>query len=133
MLAADDFFVTHFTTALEPDELLVETVWPAGGAVAFEELAIRHGDFALSMCACSVSVENGTVREAHVGVGSVVDRPTQLDLGLVGAAATRATAREAGAKAASLVDPPGNLHASAGYLKHLTGVVVERALARAFA
>ena len=132
-LAAEDFFVTHFTTALEPDELLVETVWPAGDAVAFEELAIRHGDFALSMCACSLRVESGTVRAARVGVGSVVDRPTLLDLGLEGAEAIPATAREAGAQAASLVDPPGNLHASAAYLKHLTGVVVERALARAFA
>jgi CO/xanthine dehydrogenase FAD-binding subunit len=131
-LAADDFFVTHFTTALEPDELLVETVWPAGGSVAFEEFALRHGDFALSMCACSVRVEDGVVRDARVGVGSVVDRPTLLELGLDGAAATSETAREAGAKAAGLVDPPGNLHASPAYLKHLTGVVLERALARAF-
>ena len=132
-LAADDFFVTHFTTALEPDELLVATVWPAGGSVTFEELAQRHGDFALSMCACSVRVEDGTVREARVGVGSVVDRPTLLELDLAGAPATAATAREAGARAAALVDPPGNLHASAAYLKHLTGVLVERALARALA
>jgi CO/xanthine dehydrogenase FAD-binding subunit len=133
-VAADDFFVSHFTTALEPDELLVETVWPAGGgSPAFEEFALRHGDFALSMCACSVAVEGGVVRTARVGVGSVVDRPTLLELGLVGADATAETAREAGARAAGLVDPPGNLHASAAYLRHLTGVVVERALAKAFA
>jgi len=132
-IAADDFFVSHFTTALEPDELLVETVWPPGGSVAFEEFALRHGDFALSMCACSVRVEGGVVREARVGVGSVVDRPTLLDLGLDGADAGADTAREAGAKAAALVAPPGNLHASPAYLRHLTGVVVERALARAFA
>jgi len=132
-LAADDFFVSHFTTALEPDELLVETVWPAGGSVAFEEFALRRGDFALSMCACSVAVEGGIVRGARVGVGSVVDRPTLLDLGLDGAEASAGTAREAGARAAGLVDPPGSLHASAEYLRHLTGVVVERALARAFA
>jgi CO/xanthine dehydrogenase FAD-binding subunit len=132
-LAADDFFVSHFTTVLEPDELLVETTWPAGDSVAFEEFALRHGDFALSMCACSVRIEDGIVRDARVGVGSVVDRPTLLELGLEGAAATGETAREAGATAASLVDPPGNLHASPQYLKHLTGVVVERALTKAFA
>jgi CO/xanthine dehydrogenase FAD-binding subunit len=132
-VAADDFFVSHFTTALEPDELLVETTWPAGDRVAFEEVALRHGDFALSMCACSVQIADGMVRGARVGVGSVVDRPTLLELGLAGAAASVETAREAGASAASLVDPPGNLHASSRYLKHLTGVVVERALRRAFA
>ena len=58
-IPADDFFRSHFTTALEPDELVVETVWPEGGAVAFDELAQRHGDFALSLAACSVRVENG--------------------------------------------------------------------------
>ena len=130
-IAADDFFISHFTTALEPDELLVETVWPAGGSVAFEEDALRHGDFALSMCACSLELHDGTIRSARVGVGAVVDRPTLLELGLDGASATPETAREAGASAAGLVDPPGNLHASAGYLKHLTGVVVERALLKA--
>ncbi len=132
-LPAEEFFVTHFTTALEPDELLVETVWPEGGSVAFEELAQRHGDFGLSVAACSLRVDGGTVREARVGVASVVDRPTLLDLDLDGAPATAETAREAGAKAAEQVDPPGNLHASAAYLKHVTGVLVERVLARAFA
>ena len=78
-------------------------------------------------------IENGTVTDARVGVGSVVDRPTLLELGLEGAPASEETAREAGAKAAAAVDPPGNLHASPAYLKHLTGVLVERVLARAFA
>jgi aerobic carbon-monoxide dehydrogenase medium subunit len=132
-IPADDFFRSHFTTALEPVELVVETVWPEGGTVAFEELAQRHGDFALSLAACSVSVENGTVAEARVGVGAVTDRPTLLELGLPGAPANRETALEAGAKAAAAVDPPGNLHASPAYLRHLTGVLVERVLARAFA
>src|SRR5206468_176614 len=31
-IPAEEFFVTHFTTVLEPDELLVETVWPAAQA-----------------------------------------------------------------------------------------------------
>jgi aerobic carbon-monoxide dehydrogenase medium subunit len=132
-IGADDFFRSHFTTALEPDELVVETVWPEGGEVAFDEIAQRHGDFALSLAACSVRVENGTVAEARVGVGAVTDRPALLELGLVGAPANEETAREAGARAAAAVDPPGNLHASPAYLEHLTGLLVERVLTRAFA
>ena len=132
-ISPEEFFVTHyFTTALEPDELVVETIWPAGGRVAFEEFALRHGDFALSMCACSVQIEDGIVRAARVGVGSVVDRPTLLELGLVAQRPPVGDAREAGATPASLVDPPGHLHASPAYLKHLTGVVVERALRRSW-
>ena len=48
-IAADDFFVTHFTTTLEPDELVVETTGRARRrrGFAFEEFALRHGDFAL--------------------------------------------------------------------------------------
>jgi 2-furoyl-CoA dehydrogenase FAD binding subunit len=131
-IAADDFFVSHFTTTLEPDELLVETSWPEGGAVGFAEFALRHGDFALSACACSLELHEGTITAARVGVGAVVDRPTLLDLQLVGAPANAATAREAGARASSLVDPLGNQHATAAYLRSLTGVVVERALEQAF-
>jgi aerobic carbon-monoxide dehydrogenase medium subunit len=130
-LAAEGFFVSHYTTVLEPDELLVETEWPTGGSVGFEEVALRHGDFALAMCACSLRIERGEIREARVGVGAVVDRPTLLELGLVGAPATVETARAAGARASALVDPPGNLHASAAYLEQLTSVVVRRALEQA--
>jgi len=130
-LAAEEFFVSHYMTLLEPDELLVETVWPAGGSVGFAEVALRHGDFALSMCACSLRIEGESIREARVGIGAVADRPTLLELDLEGAPATAATAREAGARAAALVDPPGNLHASAAYLRQLTSVVVTRALEQA--
>jgi carbon-monoxide dehydrogenase medium subunit len=130
-LPADEFFVSHYTTALQPDELLVETTWPEGGSVGFAEIALRHGDFALALSACSLRIEGGVIRGALVGVGAVVDRPTLLDLPLAGQPATADTAREAGAQAAALVDPPGNLHASAAYLKHLTSVVVTRALEQA--
>jgi carbon-monoxide dehydrogenase medium subunit len=130
-IAAEEFFVSHFTTRLEHDELLVETEWPDARACGFEEVALRHGDFALAAAACVAEVDDGTITSARVGVAAVVDRPTVLDLQLDGAPATTQTAREAGARAATLVDPPGNLHASAAYLRHLTGVVVARALEQA--
>jgi carbon-monoxide dehydrogenase medium subunit len=130
-LTADEFFVSHFTTALEPDELLVSTEWPDAAAVGFDELALRHGDFALALCACTVAAENGEIRSARVGVGAVVERPTLLELALEGAPATAETAHEAGERAASLLDPPGHLHASAAYLRQATSVVVRRALEQA--
>jgi CO/xanthine dehydrogenase FAD-binding subunit len=131
-LPAEEFFVSHFTTALEPDELLLATSWPDGGAVGFAEFALRHGDFALAACACSLGLHDGTITDARVGVGAVGDRPVLLELDLVGAPATAETAREAGASAATMVDPFGSQHATAGYLRSLTGVVVERALIQAF-
>jgi CO/xanthine dehydrogenase FAD-binding subunit len=129
-IAAAEFFVTHYMTTLQPGELVVETVWPAaqpGEGVAFEELALRAGDYAQ----CMVAVSGNTV-----AVGAVTDRPTILDevAAMLGGAAEPGDelAREAGALAARLVDPPGTIHATPSYLRHLTGVLVERALKRAW-
>ena len=115
---AEEFFVTHFTTALEPGELLVETLWPAAGPAhryAFEEVAQRHGDFALCMAA-AVAGPDGL----RVALGSVVDRPTLLAV----------DPERPGASAAEQVEPWGNLHASPEYLRQLTRVVVDRVVER---
>jgi len=135
-LAAEDLFVTHYTTTLQPAELLVETLWPAPDTAertAFEELALRAGDYALSMVAVVVRPDGDAVRGARVVVGAVTERPTVLTaVGslLDGNELSDELIRGAGALAATLVDPPGGIHASSAYLRHLTGVLVERALAR---
>ena len=70
-----------------------------------------------------------------VAVGAVTDRPTILDevsALLAGGERGDGLAREAGALAARLVDPPGTIHAPTGYLRALTGVLVERALRQAW-
>jgi carbon-monoxide dehydrogenase medium subunit len=122
-IPAAEFFVTHYQTTLQPGELLVETVWPEREErCAFAELSLRTGDYALAMVAVCGST---------VAVGAVSDRPTILDeVGalLGGGEPGEELAREAGAVAAALVDPAGTIHASAAYLKELTGVLVERAL-----
>ena len=63
-IAAEDLFVYHFTSALEPDELLTEVRWPAaspGWGYGFAEMAQRHGDYALAMAACALRRRNGAV------------------------------------------------------------------------
>jgi CO/xanthine dehydrogenase FAD-binding subunit len=130
-IAASDFFVT-----IEPGELVVETVWPLardGETSAFEELALRTGDFAQSMGAVVLRRDDGVVVEARVGVGAVTDRPNRLpevEALILGSSGDDAAA-EAGALAARLVDPPSTTHASSGYLRSLTGTLVRRAIERA--
>jgi 2-furoyl-CoA dehydrogenase FAD binding subunit len=117
-IPAADFFVTHFTTQLAPDELVVETVWPAaavGRRYAFEELTQRHGDFALCMAGAAASES-----ELLVALGAVVDRPTLVDV----------DPDAPGESAAAQIEPFGNLHASTGYLRNLVRVLVDRAAAR---
>ncbi len=132
-IPAEEFFVTHFLTTLQPGELVVETAWPLateGEASAFVELALRTGDFAQSMVAVVLRREAGVVSAARVAVGAVTDRPTRLReveellVGSIGADA----AADAGALAARLVDPPATTHASASYLRELTGTLTARAI-----
>jgi CO/xanthine dehydrogenase FAD-binding subunit len=118
-IAASDFFLTHFTTQLEPDELVVETIWPRpsdGWGYAFEELSQRRGDFALCMVAVAARAD-----ELRVGLGSVVERPLLVEV----------DPEEPGASAAAQIEPFGNLHASTAYLRQLVRVLVDRAVARA--
>jgi CO/xanthine dehydrogenase FAD-binding subunit len=128
-IPAADFFVTHYLTTLQPGELVTETIWPAArpeDGYAFEELSLRAGDFAQAMVAVA-----GTT----VAVGAVTDRPTvlaEITALLEGNEPSEELAREAGELAARLVDPPGTIHATPAYLRHLTGVLVERALRRAW-
>lgn len=136
-IPADEFFVTHFLTALRPGELVVATVWPLVAdreTSAFEELALRVGDFAQSMVAVVLGRDGtGGITHASVAVGAVTDRPTRLaevEAILVGSSGSEAAA-EAGALAARLVDPSRTTHASARYLRELTGTLVARAVGRA--
>jgi CO/xanthine dehydrogenase FAD-binding subunit len=135
-IPAEAFFVTHFMTALEADELVIATTWPRrrpGEGCAFEEFTVRHGDFALASAACVLRVESGRVVNARLAVGSVTDRPQLLDVGpLLGTAIDLEVARDAGAAAAAAVDPPGNLHGSPEYLRQLVATLVRRAVGRAW-
>jgi 2-furoyl-CoA dehydrogenase FAD binding subunit len=117
-IAADELFLGPYTTALEPDELIVEAVWPAVGSderFAFEELAQRGGDFAL----CTAGAR-GRGDDLRVVVGAVTDRPTVLAV----------DPDRPGESAASQVEPWGSVHASPAYLKQLVRVLVDRAVAR---
>ncbi len=137
-IAPDAFFVTHYSTTLAPGELVVETTWPLPAeheGTAFEELALRAGDYGLAMVAVVLRRIDGVAREVRVHVGAVTDRPTALtdaERSIDGAPVTTASAREAGALAAKAVDPAASIHASARYLRHLTGSLVERALLSAW-
>jgi carbon-monoxide dehydrogenase medium subunit/2-furoyl-CoA dehydrogenase FAD binding subunit len=138
-IEAADLFVTHFTTSIADDELLVETRWPAPGrswGYAFREFSLRHGDYALGMVACSVHREGGVVQEASVALGAVADRPVVLKevaASLVGKPLDEPAAVAAGKLVAETVNPSSDLHASDRYRRHLAGLLTQRALLAAWA
>ena len=134
---ASEFFVTHFTTTLEPDELVIATNWPrleAGEGSALDEFAVRQGDFALASAACVLHVEDARVTDVRLAVGSVTDHPELVDASaLVGHAVDTDGARSVADAVAASIDPPPNLHGSPEYRRRLIEVLVERVVARAWA
>jgi carbon-monoxide dehydrogenase medium subunit len=134
-IAAADFFRGIYTTAVEPGELVTEVVVPpaAGWRSGFQELARRHGDFALAGLAARARVEGDAVAEARLvffGVGAAPVRARGAERARAGrrpdaeaiAAAQRALAGE--------LDPPGDVHGSPALRRHLAGVLLSRVVAR---
>jgi CO/xanthine dehydrogenase FAD-binding subunit len=136
-LKPEQLFETYLTTRLAPDELLVEVrlpAAPAGSGHAFEEFARRHGDFAIVGIAAMVVLDGSrctAARLASAGAGPVPVRLRAaeeiLERDGLGASAVAAAA----ARAAELVAPDADVHASADYRRHLTRVLTARAIARA--
>jgi len=144
-IPAGDFFVSAFTTVLEPDELVTAVhlpAWGPGSGFAVAELARRHGDFAIAGAACGLQVADGRIVRAAValiGMGSVPIRALTAEQALSGAAADAgAGADEAdlaavGRDAVAALEPPSDAHGSAAYRRRVGAHMVARALGLALA
>ncbi len=138
-VSADEFFTGLFATALQTGELLttveIPTV-PERTGYAFEEVARRHGDFALLGVAAGVTVdETGACRDARITLvnpGAGAERMQRAASSLTGRAIDDTAARAAGEIAAADVTATGDVHASPAYRRQLARVLTRRALLRAF-
>lgn len=136
---AADFYQGLFTTALAPGEIVAEMALPpmphqSGWSIL--ELARRRGDYALAGVAVMVAVEDGRCGQARLvffGVGEgPVQAPSAASL-LIGEPPTQAAITAAAAAAVEQdLDPPGDIHASAEFRRHLARVLAQRALVEAF-
>jgi aerobic carbon-monoxide dehydrogenase medium subunit len=139
VIPADGFFDTVFTTALRPDELLVETRLPLladDESAGFEEVSRRAGDFALVMAMAVLRIVDGRIAGARLGVGGAADRPLRLpeaEAALVGQTPDDAVFEEVAERAAASVRPLEDIHASPEYRRRLVRVLLVRALRQAAA
>lgn len=135
---AADFFLGPLSTALAPDELVTAVelpVPPAGHGWDFQEVARRHGDFALAAIGVTLTVEGGAVAQARIGMMGVDETPMrapEAEAMLTGRALDDALVAEAAEAVRAAVEPMSDLHASADYRRHLIGVLAKRALARSW-
>ena len=137
VVKAKDLFLTYLTTSLESDEVLSEIrlpVMPMGAGFALEEFARRHGDFAIVAIAAMVVPDATRCKQARLataGAGPVPVRLRAAEEILERDGVTDAAIDAAARRAAELVSPDSDIHASADYRRHLTMVLTRRALKRA--
>jgi CO/xanthine dehydrogenase FAD-binding subunit len=135
-LDASEFFVAPMVTATEPDECLTEVRWPIwrGERIgsAFDEVSIRHGDYAIVAACAQVELDRaGRCMKLALGVGGASGTPVALDSvadQLVGTALDDAAIEQAVQGVAQHLDPASDVHASAAYRVHLAQTLSARVL-----
>jgi aerobic carbon-monoxide dehydrogenase medium subunit len=138
-LRASELFQGYLSTSLAPDEMLVEVRFPAmpdGAGYAFEELSRRHGDFAIVGIAAMLVAQGQRCTAARLvtaGVGPAPARLRQAEEILERDGLSDAAIEAAARRAAELVEPDSDIHASADYRRNLTRVLTGRAVRRAIA
>jgi carbon-monoxide dehydrogenase medium subunit len=133
-VAAADFFTGLYETALRPGELVTAVEFRRAGAndrFAFQELAPRHGDYAMTGLAIAASI-GASIESIRIVLFAVADRPLRAaaaETALTGTKIGDADALSACRAAVAELPFVGDLHASAETKRHWAGVLLGRALA----
>jgi carbon-monoxide dehydrogenase medium subunit len=133
---AADFFADYLTTALAPDEILVEVRLPklTGWGFRYEKFHRVAQAWAIVGVAAVVRRSNGSIEQARVALtnmGSTPVRARAVERELAGAAATASSVAGAARHAADGTAPPSDVSGSAEYRVHLAGVLTRRAVTAA--
>ena len=135
-IAAKDFFVSTWETSLIDGEILTGVrfpIWSGKCGFVVEEVARRHGDFALVGVAAAVQVDGSKVTKAAIalfGVGGTPVRASEAEQALI-AGGISADLDAVGKLAATNLAPSDDVHASGDYRKSVAATIVARAIAKA--
>jgi carbon-monoxide dehydrogenase medium subunit len=132
-----DFFVGPLETSVHGPAVVVDAFFPAlpdHAGTAFAEIARRKGDYAVCGAGVVVTLDADrrvtSAKAAYISVGLVPEVHDLTDA-VAGEPVDSADWAAAGELARGLVDPDGDLHASADYRRLLVGTLTERTLAQA--
>ncbi|HET6910872.1 MAG TPA: xanthine dehydrogenase family protein subunit M [Mycobacteriales bacterium] len=134
VVASADWFEGYLSTARQADELLTEVRFPkatAATGVSFDEVARRHGDFAIVALATSLTIDGGAISDARLafaGASDVPVRASKAEQMLAGQKPSTELFAEAAQQAAADLDPPADLHGTADYRKKVAAALVRRGL-----
>lgn len=137
---AASFFTSLFETSCADEEILTEIELPPlppQTGTAFQEVARRHGDYALGGVAAVITLnEDGTCSQAKIVYLNAGEVPMSADKAaamLIGETLTDELCTAVAEAAQSEIDPTGDIHASQDYKRHLAKVLTSRTLKQAFA
>ncbi len=125
-VAAEDFFLDVFETAIEEGEILTAIILPKAGTGevhVLEEVARRSGDYALAGLCLVKRAEGHRLALFSVGPKPILATAAMAELD---AGNLEGAVEALGAE----LDPPSDTQASAAYRRHLAGVLLRRAVAR---
>lgn len=131
---AAEFFVDYLTSALAPDEVLVEVRLPklAGPwGYRYEKFQRVAQAWAIVGVAAAVRRDNGSIGEARIGLtnmGTTPIRARATEAALAGVAAQEGAVAAAAEHAAEEAEPSSDLNAQADYREHLARVLTRRAV-----
>lgn len=133
-VAAADFFLGVYQTALRADEILAAVRLPKrrpGSIGIFNEVTRRRGDFAMAGLALAAQTGDGGLSDVRLALLGVADRPIlagKTMAFLEGRPVNEARIDEAATLIAGEIDPPDDPAYPPAYRRHLAGVLLRRAL-----
>jgi aerobic carbon-monoxide dehydrogenase medium subunit len=137
---AGEFFVEMLTTAVQPNEILVEIripALPARSGSAYVKFPNPASNYSVVGAAAAVTLDSaGACQDVRMGISGAAPMPmraTGVEAALRGQQPTPEALRGAAATASEGVDPLDDIHASAEYRLHLCTVMAHRALESAVA
>ena len=136
-IEADDLFLFHMTTALQPDELLTEVRIPAlppSTGYAFQEVARRKGDYALAGVCALVTLKDGVCSAVSLAACGIASKPMRLaeaEAALRGAAPEGEALARASEAVRDYATAADDRQASADYRKDLVAALVRRTVTKA--
>ncbi len=137
-IAADDFFVGTFETALTPDEIVTEIRLPLPAAhtgSAYMKLENKASHYAITGCAAVVSLDASgdcsLVSLTITGASTQTVRAAAAEAVLRGKQLNDAAITDAASHAADGMEVVSDIHGSTDYRRQMTAVIVKRALLKA--
>jgi len=138
VIPIEEFFLSVFSTALEPGEILTEIrvpVPPARSGGAYLKLERKVGDFATAAVAAQLTLDgNGAAQKVGIGLTNVGATPIKAKKAedfLRGKKLDETNLRQAGQLASEDAQPSSDLRGPAEYKKGLVKELAKRALSRA--